>query len=193
LNVPPEGQSEAATRPARARLFFALWPSAEAAEQLAGIAGVTAADWGGKPTRRETIHLTLAFLGDVPESIIPGLVAVARRVQAAPFALQIDHLEFWQRQHLLWAGPSAVPAALNALAERLHVELAEAGFGLADARRSFVPHVTLVRKTPLESAPRQLPVISPIAWPVPGFVLVRSRLSAAGPDYQRIAEFPLVS
>jgi 2'-5' RNA ligase len=38
------------------------------AGRLAAIAGEAAARFGGRATRRDTIHLTLAFLGDVPES-----------------------------------------------------------------------------------------------------------------------------
>lgn len=49
-------------------IVFVLWPPMDAAEQLAAVARVTATRFGGKPTLVKTIHLTLAFLGDVPEA-----------------------------------------------------------------------------------------------------------------------------
>lgn len=49
------------------RLFFALWPSPAAAERLASAATDAAARLGGRPTRLETLHLTLAFLGEVAD------------------------------------------------------------------------------------------------------------------------------
>jgi len=49
------------------RLFFALWPPTAAAEQLTDIANSISKQLGGKPTRQDTVHLTLAFLADVPE------------------------------------------------------------------------------------------------------------------------------
>lgn len=48
------------------RLFFALWPSPDAAERLASIAAETAARAGGRPTRQETLHLTMALLAKLP-------------------------------------------------------------------------------------------------------------------------------
>ena len=61
------------------RLFFALWPPLEVAEQLAGVARAVAQQFGGKPTRQETLHLTLAFLGEVPDDRMSLLMQTARR------------------------------------------------------------------------------------------------------------------
>ena len=47
------------------RLFFALWPPEDLSRALADGAEALARRFGGKPARRETIHLTLAFLGEV--------------------------------------------------------------------------------------------------------------------------------
>jgi 2'-5' RNA ligase len=72
------------------RLFFALWPSPAAAERLASAATDAAARLGGRPTRLETLHLTLAFLGEVADERVPGLLALATNLPAAPFELRID-------------------------------------------------------------------------------------------------------
>jgi 2'-5' RNA ligase len=67
-----------------ARVFFALWPSPEAARQLAAVAASFAAAAGGRATRLESLHLTLAFLGDVAVDRLPELERAARECAAKP-------------------------------------------------------------------------------------------------------------
>lgn len=187
---------EAAGRAASThRLFFALWPDDELAAALADIAGAAARRCGGRPTRRDTVHLTLAFLGDVAATDIETLVTTARRVRAAPFQLSIDRLGYWRHNRLLWAG-CAPSAALDGLALALHRSLAEAGHPAADGGRAFKPHLTLIRKLPSAIMPPVLADFAPAAlplWRCTRFLLVASRLSAAGPHYATIAEFPLAA
>ena len=83
------------------RLFFALWPPAPVARSLANQADALAERSGGRATRRETIHLTLAFLGDVGEAQLPEVLETARAVAAAPFELKLDRLGFWRHNRLI--------------------------------------------------------------------------------------------
>lgn len=180
----------AESSPATARVFFALWPEPELSGQLGGMAADLAGHFGGRATRRETVHLTLAFLGQVAEARLSELIAIAGRVRGEPFVLRLDRLGYWPRQHLLWAGCNEAPAALSGLAENLDAALGAAGFTVDAAHgRNFTPHLTLVRKLPRQ--PEALPETAPLAWPCSRFVLVRSQLSPAGPDYRRLAEFEL--
>lgn len=174
------------------RLFFALWPTEEAAERLFKIARAAAERSGGKPTRQETIHLTLAFLGEVPDENVPRLIQSVTRVRAVSFELEIDRLACWHHNHLLWAGTTLPCVALSELTSQLQTALAEAGFATDGGRRSFSPHLSLVRKVPDISASGQLPTIEPLRWHCSSFALVRSRLSDTGPCYENIAEFQLV-
>ena len=50
------------------RIFFALWPEPGVARQLDALAGAAHAVCGGRRMRRDTLHLTLAFLGDVADA-----------------------------------------------------------------------------------------------------------------------------
>jgi 2'-5' RNA ligase len=162
------------------------------AEQLANIAESAAKHFGGKPTRPETIHLTLAFLGNVPEARLPELGALGKRLVAPAFDLHLDRLGFWQHNRLLWAGAAALPP-LAALAAALQRQLLEAGFCPANAGRVFFPHVTLIRKVPAGSTPDLGQVVLPefLPWTCREFVLVRSRLSTVGAAYGEIGRFPL--
>ncbi|MDR0776999.1 MAG: RNA 2',3'-cyclic phosphodiesterase [Azonexus sp.] len=184
-----ENDGAAATQ----RLFFALWPSAELSAGLADIAAAAARRFGGQVSRRESLHLTLAFLGDVPGEAIPALLAAGRQVVAAPFHLQIDRLGFWRHNRLLWAGCAPVPG-LQALAGELVAALAAAGQPLPERQRTFAPHLTLARKLPAATSIAEVgdfPCTSLPEWSCSRFVLVASRPSAAGSIYSPLAEFPL--
>ncbi|PKO38038.1 MAG: RNA 2',3'-cyclic phosphodiesterase [Betaproteobacteria bacterium HGW-Betaproteobacteria-6] len=189
-----EGRNRKQPKPAAARVFFALWPAPEVAERLGDIAEAAAQTFGGRATRRDTIHLTLAFLGNVPETRLPELSAAAASVGVEPFVINVDQLGFWSHNHLLWAGCKLPSPALDALSSQLRKALARAGFRVGGEGRDFVPHVTLVRRVPEASAPsecRALQSIQPLIWRNERFVLVRSTLSELGSSYRIIDEFPL--
>ncbi|OHC60376.1 MAG: 2'-5' RNA ligase [Rhodocyclales bacterium GWA2_65_19] len=191
-----EGRNQKQPKPAAARVFFALWPSPEVAERLGTIADAAALSFGGRATRRDTIHLTLAFLGNVPEARLPELSKAVASLRAAPFAINVNHLGFWAHNHLLWAGCKAPSAPLDVLSSQLRRALARAGFRVGGEGRDFVPHVTLVRRVPEATAPSDsnpLPSIAPLIWRSERFVLVRSMLSALGSSYRIIDEFQLTA
>ena len=187
-NVPADGGSQRNERPETARVFFALWPPPEAARQLSAVADSFAQCAGGRATRQATVHLTLAFIGDVALERLPDLERAARSVRAEAFDLTLDQFGLWHHNRIFWAGCSVVPPALVELAGALSAALQAAGFDVADARRNFTPHVTLVRKVKALAAP--LPPRQILSWPCMKFVLVRSQLSASGASYQTLAEFP---
>ncbi|MDP3539677.1 MAG: RNA 2',3'-cyclic phosphodiesterase [Azonexus sp.] len=189
----PDGRSENPDKPATARVFFGLWPTPEQAALLANIGNEAALRFGGKPTRLETVHLTLAFLGDVPVTRLPELCDVAASLQFQPFELSIDQLGCWAHKHLLWAGCRNAPPGLLALVINLREALAAAGFSVAGRGHGFTPHVTLVRKLPLvvfSDSFQKLPCVAPLRWQCASFDLIGSKLSSDGSAYRVIASFP---
>jgi 2'-5' RNA ligase len=168
------------------RVFFAVWPDAAAAEAMAAAGRDARKTSGGRPMRPETLHLTLAFLGEQPAERLAEAMAVAATRAAAPFTLTLDRLGYWQHNRILWAGGDCPPLA--ALADGLGAALRAAGFRL-DAR-PFAIHATLLRDARCPAPPA---LAAPIAWPVSEFVLVESRLSAAGADYRVIGRWPLAA
>lgn len=173
------------------RLFFALWPSHAAADQLATMAADAASQLGGRPTRRDTLHLTLAFLGEVAEEGVPRLIELAKALPASAFELRVDLMGHWRHNRLIWAGCHEVPSALQALVSELRSRLSGSGFAISNADRPFTPHITLVRKVPETARLATSPAIEPIAWRCREFALVNSRLSASGPSYESVARFAL--
>jgi RNA 2',3'-cyclic 3'-phosphodiesterase len=177
-------------RPETARVFFALWPPEDIAGRLAAVAADYSRAASGRPTRCETIHLTLAFLGDIAVERLPELQRVAGEVHGVSFELMLDRFGVWQHNRLFWAGCTAPPTALGELASALKQRLHDGGFAVADAKRPFAPHVTLIRK--LLRLDGALPAAEALSWRCRDFVLVRSRLSDKGSDYEVMGRFPLI-
>ena len=178
------------------RIFFALWPEPEVAGRLHALSAVAHAACGGRRMQRDTLHLTLAFLGEVDATRFDLACAIADEVAAGGGiaadegrgeVLGIDRLAFWKHNHIVWAGCDEVPPALAALADALAAALRGAGFAL-DNRR-FAAHVTLLRNAHWSDAP--LPAMQPVSWQVGDFALVQSAHRDGLMDYRVLARFPL--
>jgi 2'-5' RNA ligase len=165
------------------RIFFALWPPADAARALARWALEAQRLTGGSVTREEKIHLTLAFLGDADHA---RAISAAKRIRARSHELPIEQARYWRDNRIVWAGPRETPPPLLELFKRLEFELYKEDFILE--RRPFAAHVTLVRKA---RAAKSLPPLPALDWPVNEFLLVRSTLSSAGSSYEPLERFAL--
>ncbi|MGH8213338.1 MAG: RNA 2',3'-cyclic phosphodiesterase [Rhodanobacteraceae bacterium] len=181
---PPRGQATLdgfATQPAVDRLFFAVHPDAQAAQQIGALAQTLHAKHGlrGKPLPADRLHITLHHLGDyggLPESLIEAANAAAARMAMPPFEVRFDRVASFaggarKRPCVLRSeAPDANPA-LIALQAGLGAHLRDAGLGTHVERR-FTPHVTLLyAERGITEA-----VVPPIAWIVRGFALVHSLL-----------------
>lgn len=174
------------------RLFFALWPPESTAQALAGQADALVRQYGGKATRTETIHLTLAFLGEVDEALLPAAIRAAQVVKGKSFELTIDRLGYWRHNRLLWAGCAAQSAELQMLVGTLREQLRAVSI-CCDEKQRFTPHLTLVRKVPDIRGQVDPAAIEPMTWRCSSFVLVCSQLTSAGSDYSAVAEFSLAN
>ncbi len=167
-----------------ARLFFALWPDADARDRLARLAVEIAATGEGKPVAAGKIHLTLAFLGSVDEERIEAAAGAASGLRADPFALQVDRTGAFRAARVAWAGMSRPPPGLLALQVDLARRLRARGFELE--AREFAPHLTLVRKVGKGMAPSS---IEAIRWEARDVALVRSGEGTG--RYTTLASWPL--
>jgi len=167
------------------RVFFAVWPDRAAADQLHRLAKEASGRCGGRVMGRDTLHLTLAFLGDVPAGRMAEAMRVADRIAAEPFELVLDQVGYWKHNRILWAG--GVSPALTLLADALGEGLRAAGFALE--ARPFVAHLTLLRNAHC-GTDVPLPA-QPVSWPVGEFVLAESRRTGAGARYEAAGRWPL--
>ena len=135
------------------RLFVAVDLSAAVIERLAKLqntlAGRLEDDVRIKWTDPDKIHLTLKFLGDTEESLLPALCDTlgAAAARTAPFEATSRGLGCFPRPshpRVIWAGFDAESAeALRALQQPIDADLEE--LGIRPESRSYVPHVTLGR------------------------------------------------
>ncbi len=167
-----------------ARLFFALWPDAQARLALAARGKEVARRCGGRPVPAANLHLTLAFLGEVEPSAIPALREAAGAGGGEAFELALDRLGAFARAGVAWAGCRVAPPALLALQAGLARRLGEAGF--PQEERPFAAHLTLARRIRVPLAPEAM---DPVRWPVGAFALVESVRGEGA--YRTLAEWPL--
>jgi 2'-5' RNA ligase len=159
------------------RLFFALWPGEEVRARLAAWSKRLRAACGGRPTRVENLHMTLAFLGSVEAERVSLVASAADGVAARCCTLVLDRPGVWR--DIVWAGASAAPAELDALVLELREALARSRVDFDS--KEFASHVTLLRDA---RKPGAMPELEPIRWELDGFALVSSRLQAGGSRYE---------
>lgn len=131
--------------------------------------------------RRDTLHVTLAFLGAVPEARLPVLVEAAGTVaaEAQPFEVVLDRVGWWPDNHILWLGCTSMSSRHRRLHDALVRALGSAGF--PSETRAYRPHLTLVRRAQCLSLPPSGP---PVRWQAQEFTLVESRLQDDGARYR---------
>ena len=168
------------------RLFFALVPDPGVCVALGELARTIARASRGRVVAAQHLHLTLAFLGDVPATLIPALRAVGDAMPHTGAVLRFDTLGAWRASGVAWVAPSVLPAAIVALHAALRAALAAAGFTLDT--RALRPHITLARRC-MQPLPRTR--CPPVRWQVDQLCLVGSELHPEGPIYRDIAKWPL--
>jgi 2'-5' RNA ligase len=172
----------------RLRVFFALWPDAHARDRLAALAGEVAARTRGRAPPAENLHVTLAFIGEVPAERVGGLSAIGASIAAgaAPFVLTLDCTGTFRGTGITWAGATGVPTALAELARKLFDALSTQDFAVE--RRAFSPHVTLARRC---KTPDVGTLAAPIGWTVTRLALEASETLSGAPRYRDLATWPL--
>lgn len=154
---------------------------------------------GLKPVDLGAVHITLRFLGDTDESLIPQIEAVMRQaVLGIPaFSLRLTNAGSFPRRppiRVVWVGlKGAEPLAQMALV--LEEGLASIGFAKED--RPFSPHLTMARvKDPKASfaSERMVERYKDQEFgeqAVSSIKLKKSVLSRSGPEYTTVLEVPL--
>ena len=186
----------------RARLFVAL----DLPEALRG--GI--AEWGERELRdpalrvvpAESLHITLAFLGYLPEREIERLARIVAGIDSAAPTLRLGEpvAKPSLRRARLLALPAESPGAVSLQAELEERLVAERLY--KPEKRAFWPHVTVARvrpaghgskrPRPVEKLPGPLPreLLRPI-FPVVRVRLYRSELNPKGARYTPLAHVEL--
>lgn len=170
--------------PCGRRIFLACFPPASVAERICDVGEAIVSD--GRLLHPNQIHLTLAFLGNQPGSVVDALQHTARRHDLSGGCLRLERAGYFQRPAIAWLGPARTPDFLGELAA--HVETVCHRAGVAMDGRRWRPHVSVARKT---TAPRRSLLASPINWEIDSFELCESHLSKTGSVYNSLGRWPL--
>ncbi|WP_416138582.1 RNA 2',3'-cyclic phosphodiesterase [Halomonas sp. HK25] len=165
------------------RLFLALVPPLDLRERLGALADAAHARCGGRRMPDESLHLTLAFLGEVGDEQASELVDWMCRLAVTPGEWRLDAWGHFRRPGIVWVGGQAPDAALGVLHKRLWDALEE--FGLAGRPAHFMPHVTLLRRAKRLDASR-LPAPD-LVWGYNQLDLVQSTIHDRGSRYVSLA------
>lgn len=181
------------------RTFFAIEIPENLGLELARVRDSLAAELPGfRPTAGPPFHMTLAFVGDVPDVDLTRVhEAVTESVIGfEPLELRLECLGAFpspRRPRVLWAGLSAQnPNRLDKLRQSVVAALSEIGFP-SDLER-FHPHVTLGRFKPGRERPCDVTAVVERyrSWSLGGFVAdevvgFASRQRAGGPVYDPLS------
>lgn len=141
-----------------------------------------------KKVEGEHFHITLLFIGGVPDGVLERFRVVGRAISKdiPAFTAQLRGTGFFPNEGSprVWFA-RAEGEGFKTLADALRDGLSDV---IADAE-AFKPHVTLARKK--GSSPRPPPVVIGLEFPVTHFSLVESSLSSSGPQYKILETFPL--
>ncbi len=179
------------------RTFVAIFPPPEVRKALFLAARDLPASKDFRLIGREKIHLTLKFLGDVPED---GLDRVKRALEPMheghePFEVTTSGFGAFpseRKARILWVGVEEGAGPLRTVAGEVDDLLEPAGFEREG--RPYVPHLTLGRargrQAKLDDERASPP---PLRFTVSGVELVASLPGKNGVTYQALATYPFCS
>lgn len=185
------------------RCFVALEVAPEVRERLAALQEAlrkAAPRADVRWVRPETIHLTLAFLGIVPEPLVSEVAAAVRSAAASrpPVVLTMTGLGAFptpRAPRILWARVADAGEAAERLALAVQAALTPLGYPLET--RPFRPHLTLgrVRSSralrPLVDALKTDAAFVPVPWTAADVVLFRSDTKPTGAVHEPVERVAL--
>jgi 2'-5' RNA ligase len=128
----------------------------------------------GRFTKTENMHLTLAFLGEIPAEKVDLARRAMDAVNAETFLLHVGGFGYFRREggNIFWAGVERSDPLVS-LHRQLNAQLRGCGFTLE--RRGFRPHLTLARQAVLKQEYDHSAFVVPaMKMPVEKFTLFQS-------------------
>jgi 2'-5' RNA ligase len=177
------------------RTFVAVFPPPEIREALASAARDLPVLGKVRFTDPANLHLTLKFLGDIPQDDLDRVVQVLEpiRERHEPFEAAISAFGAFpspRRARILWAGIGEGADRLRALAQDVERSLEP----LCPVRedRVYVPHLTVGRARGRPVTLQATKTSPPVpAFSVSNVELMKSVLGKSGAVYSTLVTYPL--
>lgn len=166
--------------------FFALWPNEKTAQQLHQRMQLLSEPHHGKPVPIEKLHMTLSYLGQLPNQTLQAVCQLAETIRNSPFELQVNHADYWGDIQLRWLGIMSTPPNLLQLAAHLKRLLITVGCKVD--KKPFMPHITVARKCSKHFKPE---LVSVLSWKINEFYLVKSVKKGGFSKYEIIQRWKL--
>ncbi|MDR1642195.1 MAG: RNA 2',3'-cyclic phosphodiesterase [Clostridiales bacterium] len=138
------------------RLFIAINFSIETKTRLLGLCEeLRAVSTRGNFSHSDTLHVTLAFLGECDQGKADKAKAVLDKMAFSPFEVGVERIGYFKTGYtsLWWAGLKESRELLS-LQAKLAESLTATGFVLET--RKFNPHITLGREVVNDVLPREV-------------------------------------
>ena len=177
------------------RLFIAIDVSEQVRKSLKPVLSALSRYKGVKAVEPENVHVTLQFLGEVPEARVGVISDRLERVAGdfEPFSVRLGKLGFFpnqQKLRVVWVGVESAGESLKSLANAVRGEMKKLGYR---DDKDFVAHMTLarVKKITPQDKRRLLEELGSLdfegEWVVKDFKLKQSRLTPKGPIYSDVS------
>ena len=154
--------------------------------------------WGLKATYPDPdqLHITLKFIGEVDESLVPKIISSLSQIRSKPITLKFDGVGGFpslNRPRVIYVNVEDNPEIQYLQA---NVERSLAFLNRRD-NKAFHPHVTVARiKTPYRWTPRYSSELEKLELSlelkIDYFVLKKSTLTSSGPIYTDVKVFKLI-
>ncbi len=168
-------------RAATHRVYYALWPDAEARASIAAAAAPLVAAVGGRAVLAEHLHLTLAFIGAVAPAVVGALARLGTAIAWPVATLRFGRVEWWRSSGALVLLADDPPAALGDARDELLARLA--AHGIAADTRPFRAHVTIARNV---ASPPPAHAVA-LEWTARQVALVESQPAPGSSSYRPLA------
>jgi len=181
------------------RSFIAIDITEEAKQAIAGLQRELrrldpAVTW----TRPENVHLTLKFLGEIDEELVPSIIehCSGKAREMSPFRLELSYPGVFpnmRHPRVLWVGLKGDLGPLSRLQEAVDQAMEGLGFSLENG--VFRPHLTIGRvkggrKLREMLARMEMYDMPQVSFEIRDLVLYQSELSPGGSKYMEISRMP---
>lgn len=176
------------------RLFAGLALPPDLSEELARLqGGIPDARW----TAPENLHITLTFIGQVPEDAVEDVDDALASVYAPAFDLNVSGIDSFAQGNdpkVIWLGLGD-SKPLHTLKTRIDDALTR--YAIPFEKRKYIPHITLARFRHMPDMQKTVDFmqahenIETEAFPVDEFILYSSTSGKNGPVYEPLEYYPL--
>src|SRR3989338_6499000 len=144
--------------------------------------------------KKENIHLTLKFLGEISDKAADSAVAAFSGIKFWNFSFSVKNIGFFPNERtarVVWAG---IYPEEDAIELQRKVDSALEKHGLFRRESGYKPHITIARvksscETEKFAGALKNADFSGADVSVSSFFLMKSALAAGGPVYEEISEF----